>query len=70
MNEPDPAKARFFILSAIRLSGVALAFLGISVLAKRWLEPADVIGTAFLLAGAVEVIFVPIILVRAWRTPK
>lgn len=64
----DPAKARFFILGFVRLAGVALAFLGISIIAKRWVEPADVVGGIMVVVGAIEVLVVPRILARAWRS--
>ncbi len=70
MTEPDPARARFFALGLIRLGGVAIAFLGISILAKRWIEPAEVVGGLFLVMGAVNVFVLPLILVKRWRTPK
>lgn len=70
MTEPDPARARFFALGLIRLAGVALAFLGISILAKRWIEPAEVVGGLLLVMGAVNVLVLPLILVKRWRTPK
>ncbi len=70
MTEPDPARARFFILGLIRLAGVATAFLGISIIAKRWIEPAEVIGGLLLFIAAVDVMVVPLILVKRWRTPK
>ncbi|AYJ86343.1 hypothetical protein D3Y57_10690 [Sphingomonas paeninsulae] len=66
---PDPARARFFILGLVRLSGVVLAFLGISIMAKHWIEPADIIGGAFIVMGAIEVLVVPRILARQWRSP-
>ncbi|CAN5241652.1 hypothetical protein BH09PSE3_BH09PSE3_13420 [soil metagenome] len=67
---PDPARARFFLLGLIRLGGVAIAFLGIAIMAKRWVEPAEIVGGAFMVIGAIEVMVVPMILARAWRTPK
>lgn len=70
MMEPDPARARFFALGFLRLGGVALAFLGISILAKRWIEPAEVIGGLFLVMGAVNVLVLPVVLAKRWRTPK
>ncbi len=70
MTEPDPARARFYALGLIRLAGVALAFLGISILAKRWIEPAEIVGGLFLVMGAVNVLVLPLILVKRWRTPK
>lgn len=70
MTEPDPARARFFALGLIRLGGVVLAFLGISILAKRWIEPAEVVGGLFLVMGAVNVLALPLFLAKRWRTPK
>jgi hypothetical protein len=66
---PDPARVRFFILGLVRLGGVVLAFLGISIMAKHWIEPADIIGGALIVMGAVEVLIVPRILARQWRSP-
>ncbi len=65
----DPARARFFALGLIRFSGVALAFTGISILAKRWVEPAEIVGGLLLAFGAIQVMVVPIILTKRWRTP-
>ncbi len=69
-DEIDPARARFFTLGLIRLLGVASAFLGVAVIAKRLVEPAEIIGGLLLLNGAVDVLVVPILLVKRWRTPK
>ena len=65
----DPARARFFALGLIRFSGVALAFTGIAILAKRWVEPAEIIGGLALVCGVIQVMVVPIILIKRWRTP-
>ncbi len=70
MTEDNLAKRRFLMLTVFRFSGVALAFTGISIVMKRWLEPADIIGTVLIALGAFEVIVLPLILVRAWRSPK
>ena len=70
MTEQDPARARFFALGIIRLGGVAFAFLGISILAKRWIEPAEFVGELFLVMGAINVLVLPVILAKRWRTPK
>ena len=66
----DPARARFFALGFIRLGGVVLAFVGISIIAKRWVEPAEIIGGVLLFIAAIDVLVVPLILVKRWRTPK
>ena len=64
----DQAKQRFFLLAGIRLSGVVIAFLGIAIVMKRLIEPADIIGTAMIAIGAFEVILLPVLLMRSWRT--
>jgi hypothetical protein len=66
----DPARARFFTLGMIRLFGVVSAFLGVAVIAKRWIEPAEVIGGILLLNGAIDVLVIPTLLAKKWRTPK
>lgn len=70
MTDEDIAKKRFFTLGLIRLFGVACAFLGVSIIAKRWIEPAEIIGGLLILNGAVDVIVIPPILARKWRSPK
>lgn len=64
----EQAKQRFFLLAGIRLSGVVIAFLGIAIIMKRLVEPADIIGTALIAIGAFEVIVLPVLLMRSWRT--
>jgi hypothetical protein len=70
MTESDPAKTRFLLLGLLRLSGVVLAFLGIAIIMKRLVEPAEIIGGVLIAIGALEVLLLPILLVRRWRTPK
>ena len=70
MTNDDSARTRFFALAVIRFSGVAVAMIGIAVMTKRWIEPADIIGTVLLATGIFAVMVLPIILVRRWRTPK
>jgi hypothetical protein len=70
MTEPDPARARFFALGLIRLAGVALAFLGVAIIAKRLVEPAEIVGGLLLFIAAIDVLVVPLLLVKRWRTPK
>ena len=69
MTEPDPARARFFALGLIRLGGVVMALLGVSIVMKRWIEPADIIGWALIAIAVIDVVIVPQILARRWRTP-
>ena len=65
----DLAKRRFLMLAAVRFSGVVFAFLGIAIVSKRWIEPADLVGGALIVLGAVEVLLLPVVLARRWRTP-
>jgi hypothetical protein len=67
MNE-ELAKKRFFVLTALRFGGVILAFVGISIIAKRWVEPAEVVGGALLAVAMIDVLIVPTILIRSWRS--
>ncbi len=64
----DLAKKRFFMLTILRFSGVALAFLGIAIIMKRLIEPADVIGTILLVIGALDVLVFPTLLIRRWKS--
>lgn len=64
----DQAKRRFFALTILRFSGVALAFLGIAVIMKRLIEPADIIGTVLIAVGAFDVVVMPTILLRRWKS--
>lgn len=63
----DEAKQRFFMLAAIRFSGVAMAFFGIAVIMRRLVEPADIVGTALIAVGMFEVLILPTLLLRKWR---
>jgi hypothetical protein len=66
----DLARKRFFTLVILRFAGVALAFLGIAVIMKRLIEPADVIGTVLLALGAFDVLILPTLLVRRWKSER
>lgn len=68
MSEPDPARARFFILQAIRWSGVALVVIGLMTIQRRIDLPQEA-GYALLLAGLFEALFLPTLLARRWKSP-
>jgi hypothetical protein len=67
MNE-ELAKKRFFTLTFLRFGGVVLAFVGISIIAKRWIEPAEIVGGVLLALAMVDVLIVPTFLIRRWRS--
>lgn len=66
----DLAKRRFFTLALLRFSGVVLAFVGISIIAKRWVEPAEIIGGVLVALAMVDVLIVPTILVKRWKSHR
>lgn len=68
MSERDPAAARFFALVALRFGGVVIAFLGIAILVKRLIEPAELIGFVLMAVGAFDVLVLPALLARRWRS--
>jgi len=68
MND-DLAKARFFILSLVRLAGVGLVIVGL--LATQGAIPLPLeVGYGLILIGIVDVFVVPQVLARRWRSPK
>lgn len=68
MSEQDPARARFIALAALRFGGVVIAFLGIAILVKRLVEPAELIGFLLMAVGAFDVLVLPALLARRWRS--
>ncbi len=63
----DEAKRRFFTLALLRFVGVALVMLGVAVVAKHLIEPAEVTGYVLIVAGALAVVVLPPLLVRRWK---
>lgn len=63
----DPAAGKFAILAATRLGGAAIVIVAMTIIGKRWIEPADVIGTGLLAVGAVVVVVLPTLIARRWR---
>ena len=67
MNE-DQAKNRFIILAAVRLTGMALALVGLLGIAGKIGMPVEAAYVLFAL-GLFELMFLPSILVRGWKSP-
>lgn len=65
----DPAKARFFTISVLRLVGVACVIIGILVNQGR-IEWPQWLGWVLMGIGLVDVFVLPLVLARRWRTPK
>jgi hypothetical protein len=68
MND-DTARGRFVLLSTVRLSGAILAALGLAVIAGRLDFMPREGGYAFFAVGLFEVLFLPAILARRWKSP-
>jgi len=64
----DPARARFFVIQTMRLSGVIMVMAGLAILNGVITLP-DVAGYAVLAAGLADALVVPTLLARRWRTP-
>jgi hypothetical protein len=69
MTEVDPARGRFLVLQAVRFSGVALAVAGAATIAGKLPLP-ELVGYALLFAGIVDALVIPVVLTRAWKTPR
>ncbi len=69
MDQPDPAKARFLTIQAVRLSGVVLGVLGALVLGEILPLP-DILGYILLALGAFDVFILPTILAKRWSSGK
>ncbi|MGN6496225.1 MAG: hypothetical protein ACTHK5_02650 [Tsuneonella sp.] len=65
----DPAKARFFVLNGVRVSGVAMVLFGI-VVARGTLGLPAAAAYALIGVGLVDVFVIPQLLARRWRTPR
>lgn len=69
MAETDPAKARFYFIAAHRLVGAALVVLGMLAL-QGALDWGRGLGKVLAATGLIVFFVVPLMLSRAWRTPR
>lgn len=72
MTPTDPARSRFFAITALRLSAALLISFGLVIAFGEtgWTDPASgrVIGLAMAAVGAIDLLlFVPM-LIRRWRS--
>lgn len=63
------ARTRFILLSLLRLGGALIALAGAVIIGKRLVEPAELVGGLLMLLGIFEVLVLPVLLARHWRTP-
>lgn len=66
----DSAQTRFFIISAFRIFGSLLFALGLAMQNNLFPTLPEVLGTALLFVGLSTAFVVPLILARAWKSPK
>lgn len=72
MTEPvptDPAKQRFWVLQLLRLSGGALALLGIAAMTGK-VDLPWAAGAVLFAVGVFDLLIFPLVLARRWRTPR
>jgi hypothetical protein len=69
VDQHDPAKARFFMIQGVRLSGLVLGVLGALVLGKILPLP-EIVGYILLVIGAFEIFIMPLFLTKRWKTPE
>jgi len=67
MND-DPAKPRFFVIQALRLSGVALVLLGLAIL-NGVIDLPEIAGYVIFVIGLGDALVAPTLLSRIWKTP-
>ncbi|HET9630628.1 MAG TPA: hypothetical protein VFP14_14220 [Novosphingobium sp.] len=64
----DPAKARFFAIGLIRLSGALMVLFGLLITERR-VDLPWILGVMLTVFGFFDVFVMPKLLARRWRTP-
>lgn len=67
MND-DPARARYFVIQMLRISGVALVVLGIAII-RRKIDLPEIAGYFIVAVGLFDALLMPSLLARKWKTP-
>lgn len=61
---------RFFVLNVIRISGALMIAFGLAVISRGFLELPKEAGYAIFFVGIIDFLIAPLLLARAWSTPK
>lgn len=71
MTDEAMWKKRFLLVTLVRLSGTAIALLGMVIAFGNLVEPggSPLLGVALVVVGLVDLALVPRILSRRWRQP-
>lgn len=64
----DPARARFFIIQAMRWIGLAMVVIGLLIVRHKIDAPVEA-GYALVLVGLVDALIMPTVLARRWKSP-
>lgn len=67
-DEERMARKRFLAISMIRLSGAVFLTLGLFILGGK-LEMPQVAGWLFAAIGMIDLLVIPVILSRKWKSP-
>ena len=65
---PDPAKARYMVIQAMRFAGLALVIFGLLVIYRRIDLPKE-LGYVLFVVGIVDALVMPSVLARRWKSP-
>lgn len=70
MTEEDArARSRFMVIQVVRLTGLGLFLFGLLAIAGRVELPATA-GYVLAVVGMLEMLIVPLILSRKWKSPR
>ncbi|WAC24507.1 hypothetical protein [Blastomonas sp. SL216] len=67
--EEQRARSRFFTIGAVRLAGAVTIALAVAITYGRISGVPNAFGYALLLVGILEMVIVPQILVKRWKSP-
>lgn len=67
---PDPARARFYIIAAVRLAGAVAMMVGFVIASGRWASMPMLAGIAIVVIGAFGFAVAPRLLARRWKSPE
>lgn len=68
MSDDNLWKRRFMLYMGVRLTGLAIFFLGIAIAYTKLVRPGGwpQVGAAIAIVGAIDAVFAPRLLKRSW----
>lgn len=61
---------RFLLLNIVRIGGAIMILVGMAIIANGFLDLPKEAGYVLFAAGIIDFIVAPLLLARAWSTPK